>query len=92
MTGLRKTLLVVGASAAIAIMAVIETPFAQTNGPGGNPGKSVTEPGATSEPTAADVDKMAEAAMTVPNSAPMTDVDRKAAASMQMSTSPAPAK
>jgi hypothetical protein len=74
-------------------MAFVETPFAQTNGVGGDPAKSLTEPGAASDPTAAAVDKKAEAAMTVvPNSAPTTDVDRKAAAAMDMGSSAAPAK
>jgi hypothetical protein len=93
MTGLRKTFLVVGASAAVAIMTFIETPFAQNTGVGGDPAKSFTAPGAASDPAATAVNTKADTAMTVePNSAPMTDADRKAAAAMEVGSSPAPAK
>lgn len=93
MTRLLKIFLVAGAAAAVAIMAVIETPLAQNVGVGSDPAKSLMEPGAASDPKAKVVNQKADAGMTVaPDSVPMTDVDRKAAAAMDMGSSPAPAK
>jgi hypothetical protein len=93
MTRLPKTFLVAGAAAAVAIIAVIKTPSAQNVGVGTDPAKSLMEPGAASDPTVKVVNQKADATMTVaPDSVPMTDVDRKAAAAMDMGSSPTPAK
>jgi|SRR5215472_10214887 len=81
MTGLRKIFFVAGAAAALAITAVIQTPFAQDS----DPAKSLMGPRAESGPATPAANKNANAAMTVePNSAPMTDADKRAAAAMEM--------
>src|SRR6202011_1645117 len=79
MTGLRKTFFVAGAAAALAITAVIQTPFAQDN----DPAKSLMGPRVAAGPATLAANKKADATMTVePNSRPMTDADKKAAAAM----------
>lgn len=85
MSALRKKLLLAGATAALAISAFGQTPFAQNNGNGGN---TTSQPSMGAEASANTVpglaDKKAEAAMTAePNSTPPTDADRKAAAAMR---------
>lgn len=93
MTGLPKTFLLAGAAAALAITALIEAPFAQNSGVGGDPAQALMQPSAAPNPASVAAEKKAEAAMTVePNSAPLTDADRKAAAAMGMGSSPAPTK
>jgi hypothetical protein len=94
MSGLPKTFMLAGAAAAVAIMVLIETPFAQNSDVGGsNPAQPLMGGAAPNPASAAASDKKAEAAMTVePNSASPTDADRKAAAAMGMGSSPAPTK
>jgi hypothetical protein len=90
MTRLRKTFVVAGATAAVAMVAaLIETPYAQNSDARGDLAKSLMETGDSPNPA---IKKKADAAMTVPNSTPITDADKKAAAAMGMGSSPSPTK
>jgi hypothetical protein len=84
MSGLRKTLLTVGAAASVAILAFVETPFAQSNVTvGKNASQQFRGTQAPADAVPALADEKAEAAMTAgSNPAPTTDADRKAAAAM----------
>jgi hypothetical protein len=91
MTGLCKTLLIAGAAGALGIMVVIETPFAQNSGAGRDPAKSIMQLETAPDAAATAADRKAEASMRVPpNSFPTTDADRRAAAAMEMGSTPAP--
>jgi hypothetical protein len=93
MTGLRKTFLLAGAAAALAITALIDTPFAQNGGVSGDPTQALSKPDAAPNAASMAADKKAEDAMTVePNPASLTNADRKAAAAMGMGSGPAPTK
>jgi hypothetical protein len=84
MSRVRKTLLMAGVTAVVAISAFVKAPLAQNNVTGGQiVSQQLAGRGASATADPAVADAKAEAAMTAgSNPTPTTEADRKAAAAM----------